>query len=104
MPPVAANLIGWPACEGNDPEPHRFCEGTTGGPVPLQLCGPTCEVLSLDFRMDLAANRTGWYQKIADRAETDVLIAADKNSPKIVENDPLLRFEALILFKSPLQA
>ncbi len=54
--------------------------------------------------MDLAANRTRWYQKIARRVGSKVLFAADKNWPKLIENDPLLRVDGLILFKSPAQA
>ena len=42
--------------------------------------------------------------KIAGRLETSILISADKNPPKLVDNDPLLRFSALAMFKSPMQA
>jgi len=68
------------------------------------ICGPSCAVLNLDFRMDLAADPCSWYQKIAERLGTDILVSADKNVAKLLENDPLLRFDALVLFKSPEQA
>jgi hypothetical protein len=68
------------------------------------ICGPDCEVLSLDFRMDLTADRRDWYQKIAGRVGTKTLFAADKNWSKLIDNDPFLRMDALVLFKSPEQA
>jgi hypothetical protein len=67
-------------------------------------CGPSCEVLTYEFRRDLAADHTDWYFKIADRLGTGILISADKNPPKLVDNDPLMRFSALVMFKSPAQA
>lgn len=68
------------------------------------VCGPSCEVLSLDFRISLAADSTRWYDKIANRLGTSVLISADKNWQKLVDNDPLLQMDAVVLFKSPDQA
>ncbi len=67
-------------------------------------CGSACPVLTLDFRMDLSANRKTWYQKIAERLQTAVLVSSDKNWAKIIDHDPLLRLDALVLFKSPLHA
>ena len=72
--------------------------------IPCSVCGPSCQVLALDFRMDLAANRTAWYQKIGERLGTKVLASADKNWSKLLANDPLLRMDAVVLFKSPVQA
>lgn len=68
------------------------------------VCGPSCEYLSYEFRRDLAADHTDWYQRIAHRLGTKLLISADKNLPKLIDNDPLLRFDALVMFKSPKQA
>lgn len=68
------------------------------------VCGADCPKLDLSFRRRLAGDRTGWYERIAARLGTETLISADKNLPKLVDNDPLLRFHALILFKSPEQA
>ena len=67
-------------------------------------CGPDCRILSMDFRRDLAADATDWYGRIARRLETQTLISADKNPPKLADHDPLLRFDALVMFKSPVQA
>ena len=67
-------------------------------------CGRDCEYLTYEFRVDLAASFTRWYQKIAARVGTKLLFSADKNPPKLIDNDPLLRMSALVLFKSPAQA
>jgi hypothetical protein len=72
--------------------------------IPCSVCHLSCQVLTFDFRMDLAANRTNWYQKIGQRLGTKVLTSADKNWSKLLWNDPLLRMDALVLFKSPAQA
>ncbi len=58
----------------------------------------------MDFRRSLCADTTGWYAKIARRLDTRILISADKNPPKLADHDPLMRFDALVLFKSPVQA
>jgi hypothetical protein len=68
------------------------------------VCGSACRVLDPGFRRELAATRTGWYQRIAARLGAGVLVSADKNVPKILDNDPLLRLDGLVLFKSPAQA
>lgn len=68
------------------------------------VCGPSCEVLTMDFRKSLCADLSLWYHKIAAQLNTETLIASDKNEAKLVENDPLLRMDCLILFKSPIQA
>jgi hypothetical protein len=67
-------------------------------------CGPGCAVLNESFRQDLLQDAADWYAKIAERLTTSTLISADKNSAKLVDLDPLLRFDALVLFKSPAQA
>ena len=54
--------------------------------------------------MGLVADPSRWYFKIAKQLGTSILISADKNTTKLIDNDPLLRFAALVLFKSPLQA
>lgn len=64
-------------------------------------CGPDCEYLTRDFRRGLFADRVHWYHRIAQRLETSILISADKNYNKIVALDPLLRLDALVLFKAP---
>ena len=67
-------------------------------------CGPQCAVLGMDFRRGLCADTAGWYSRIACRLDARVLISADKNPPKLADHDPLMRFDALVLFKSPVQA
>jgi len=72
--------------------------------VKCSVCGKKCEVLTAEFRRALAADRTNWYFRIAERLGTQLLGACDKNPAKIVDNDPLLRLDALVLFKSLPQA
>ena len=76
------------------------------GPATVQCsaCGKACPVLTPDFRTNLAVDPTDWYFKIANRLDVKVLITADKNLQKFVLNDPRLRLDALVLFKSPTQA
>ena len=68
------------------------------------VCSARCKFLTRDFRISLAVNPHRWYHTIARRLETGILVSADKNIAKLIDNDPLLRFHALILFKSPEQA
>ena len=68
------------------------------------VCGADCQVLTAHFRASLGANPKNWYFRIAARLGASTLVSADKNLPKIVLNDPLLRCDALVLFKSPKQA
>ena len=67
-------------------------------------CGEDCAYLTREFRIGLHADRVHWYHRIADRLQTRILISADKNFDKLVALDPLLRLDALILFKSPFDA
>jgi len=76
---------------------------TGRGPF-CSVCGPKCKFLTSEFRMGLVADPSRWYFKIAKQLGTSILISADKNTTKLIDNDPLLRFAALVLFKSPLQA
>jgi hypothetical protein len=84
--------------------PIDFSGDYTAGLVDCSVCGPNCAMLTAEFRRALAADRTDWYPKIAWRLGTKLLISSDKNPPKIADNDPLLRFDALVLFKSLPQA
>jgi hypothetical protein len=68
------------------------------------VCNRNCEVLTPEFRVALTIDPSRWYAKIACRLKTVNLVSADKNLPKLLDHDPLLRFTALVLFKSPLQA
>jgi len=84
--------------------PIDFSKESRKGIPQCSVCGKDCEFLTHEFRAELAADRSRWYFKIAQRLNTSILIAADKNVPKLVENDPLLRMDGLVLFKSPIQA
>jgi hypothetical protein len=68
------------------------------------VCGPSCKVLTSEFRTGLIVDATRWYQRIAAQLGTSILVSADKNVAKLVDNDPLLRLSALVVFKSPDQA
>ncbi|MBV8976521.1 MAG: sulfotransferase [Alphaproteobacteria bacterium] len=83
--------IDFTAPQGHD---LRYCNS----------CGPACAVLDWRLRRALAACGSDWYAKIAHRLGSEILISADKNPPKLVAHDPLLGFDALVLFKSPEQA
>lgn len=74
------------------------------GMVYCSVCGSSCPALTFEFRRDIAADHTDWYYKIAERLQTGILVSADKNPLKLVDNDPLLRLMALVVFKSPSQA
>lgn len=78
------------------PEPGRVAYCT--------ICRAKCETWTHEWRRSLASDSTSWYFKLASRMNTPVLISADKNIKLLLRNDPLLRFDALILFKSPERA
>lgn len=67
-------------------------------------CGEACPVLSMDFRIELQLNRSRWYARIAERLDTSILVSSDKNIAKYLSLDPLFRFDAVVLFKSPAAA
>lgn len=69
-----------------------------------QFCGDDCPVLTQKFRAQISAEPTNWYAKIAHQLGTQHLVSSDKSIIKYLSLDPLLRFDALILYKSPLQA
>jgi hypothetical protein len=81
-----------------------FASETTPKLVACSECGVGCRVLSARFRRQLAANHNKWYFRIARALGTRTLVSADKNVPKLLDNDPLLRLDALVVFKSPAQA
>ncbi len=84
--------------------PIDFDNLQSGKIAHCQSCGEFCEVLTAEFRRALAASRVDWYLRIAQRLDTDLLISSDKTPTKIVDLDPLMRFDALVLYKSPAQA
>ena len=67
-------------------------------------CGRDCATLSSRFRLGLQLDRWRWYFRIVDRVNTGILVSSDKNLIKYISLDPKLRFDAIVLFKSPLSA
>ena len=67
-------------------------------------CGEHCPALSTDFRIELQLHRSQWYARIAQRLDSSILVSSDKNIAKYLTLDPLLRFDAVVLFKSPVAA
>jgi hypothetical protein len=84
--------------------PIDFADPTRIRMLSCTVCGPRCKVLTLDFRTRLGADRSNWYFRIAQQLGTELIVSADKNPSKLIENDPLLRMDLLVLFKSPVQA
>ena len=81
-----------------------FDNFTMHGVVPCYNCGTFCSALDFKFRRSLAEDPSNWYYKIAERLDCKILVSADKNYRKYFRNDPSLRFDAIVLFKSPLQS
>jgi hypothetical protein len=72
--------------------------------APCNQCGPDCAVVTPAFRTAMALDPGGWYFRIAERLGSAIVVSADKNLPKIIVKDPLLRLKALVAFKSPASA
>jgi hypothetical protein len=87
-----------------DVEPIDFNDERPQWVPQCTFCGNACPAITLDFRADLAADHKDWYPRIAQRLAASILVSSDKNWRKLVDNDPLLRLDALVLFKSPEQA
>ncbi len=68
-------------------------------PVACRVCGTMCEVFSPEFRRSLAAMQYGRYAEIAKRLGTKVLVTSDKNFNNYWLEDPLFRFDLIVLFK-----
>lgn len=84
---------------------RAFDELTHEEIVHCATCGKNgCDVLDREFRNALCADPIHWYQKIAERLGCKTLISADKNYTKLLEKDPNLDLDALVVFKSPMQA
>lgn len=67
-------------------------------------CGADCEMISREFRHELQCNPANWYYRIAEKLQCEVLVSADKTPFKLLDYDPELRFDMLVLFKSPMQS
>ena len=86
-----------------NPTIEDFTDADQPGLMSCTSCGPGCRVLDAGFRSALTRDPRLWYLKIAERLGAHVLVSSDKNRDKLVANDPLLRFDAIVLFKSPEQ-
>ncbi len=83
--------------------PHDFTNSSPDlQPESCLNCGPECSLFPTDFRASLAQDRTVYLQKLLDQSNSNVLVAADKT--RHWEVDPLARFSAIVLFKSPDEA
>jgi hypothetical protein len=71
--------------------------------IACRVCGPHCLCFDAAFRLGLAADKLGWYAKIADRLGVENLVTTDKNLELYWERDPLFRFDHIILYKTPAQ-
>lgn len=77
-----------------DEEGVQYCEH----------CGPDCKALPWAFRSELAQDSTRWREKLLKQMGADLLITSDKHREKLNYIDPLNRYDAIVLFKDPLQA
>lgn len=66
-----------------------------------RLCGSACEVWTKEFRMDLQRNPVDWFERLAARLGTNVLVSSEKETPLVNALDPQKRYAALILFREP---
>lgn len=66
-----------------------------------RVCGADCQVFTPEFRLALSRDRVGYYGNIARRLGTATLVTSDRNFGHYWKNDPLLRYERVILYKSP---
>lgn len=84
--------------------PRDYSLGHGPGIQECNYCRAKCEFLTPSFRNALGLNPLDWYFRIAERLDTKILVSADKNLEKILRFDPLLRLQAIVVFKSPKQA
>jgi hypothetical protein len=68
-----------------------------------RLCGSDCEVWTKEFRMDLQRDPADWFERVAARLGTNVLVSSEKETPFVNALDPQQRYTALILFRKPAQ-
>lgn len=71
---------------------------------PCHTCGPQCRVFDNDFRAGLARDRTGWYERIAEKAQAKLLVSSDKNYKYLSEMVPDGNLDLIVLYKNPTAA
>ncbi|MCX7565099.1 hypothetical protein OS189_01920 [Sulfitobacter sp. F26169L] len=79
-----------------------FDNGKVEDLVPCSSCGSNCEVFDFEFRKALQADPTNRLLKICKHIGCKTVITADKTEIRVV--DPLQRYKAVILFKTPYNA
>lgn len=66
-----------------------------------RLCKSACEVWTKEFRKELQRDPADWFERLAARLETNVLVSSEKETPLVNALDPEKRYTALILFREP---
>lgn len=64
-------------------------------------CGPACNIWTYDFLNTLRHDHSDWFDRIAERLRTEILVSAEKSFALIERFDPIGDHQALILYKSP---
>ena len=64
-------------------------------------CGAECPVWTWEFRRALAAQPVDWYEQLAARLGVALLISSEKNHAKLVQLDPLLRTDVVVVYRDP---
>ncbi|PJK28295.1 tetratricopeptide repeat protein [Minwuia thermotolerans] len=89
--------------EGGQQEvPFDFASDPRSMLTPCAHCGPECRVFDFDFRAALADDPTNWFQRLAARLGSEILVSGDKHMAPTL--DPLERYDGVVLFKSPVNA
>jgi hypothetical protein len=68
-----------------------------------RLCGQDCRIWTKDFRMALQCDPTCWFERIAGRLQTHILVSSEKEMPLLEAVETDQRHTALILFREPAQ-
>ena len=74
------------------------------GPNLCVHCGNDCALLTSEFFVEMRQDHSNWYQKIANRLKTKILISSDKSLDTIKNLDPESSFDSIILFRHPIES
>lgn len=77
------------AHDGSEAVPH--CE----------ICGPSCQVLTPEFRQSLQRDPTDWYRRIARRIGAGVLISSDRLPADYRLKAPWGDLDLVVVYESP---
>jgi hypothetical protein len=78
-----------------DPPPRGYFAGF------CRVCGRDCPALNPEFRVGLAADPTGWYRRIAQQLQADILVSSDKAANSYRRLAPDLDFDLIVLYRNP---